>query len=396
VVLLPWSTLLNFLYIIKNEDENLQSEKKLGTVKAFLVLDNGDIYEGSSFGYEGAEVGEVVFNTSMAGYQEILTDPSYCKQIVTLTYPMVGNYGICSEDMESDKIQVSGLIAKEYVPIPSNFRSQETLSAFLIRHKIPAIEGIDTRKLTRFIRNHGAPNGGIFIAEQYSPEFLEKVKSFPGIQGLGLADVVTTTERYNFGTHSDKKLRVAVYDFGVKTNILRKLDEAGFAVTVFPAKFPAEEILAENFDAYFLSNGPGDPEPLDYAIDATKKIMATNKPMFGICLGHQIMGLALGKKTTKLKFGHRGGNQPVINTKTKKVEITSQNHGFAVVEEENSPETSHLNLNDNTNEGMRLSERPFMSVQYHPESSPGPHDAEYLFQEFYTMAIEYKAKGSNT
>lgn len=361
-------------------------------MKAFLVLENGDIYEGSSFGYEGEEVGEIVFNTSLAGYQEILTDPSYCKQIVTLTYPMIGNYGISPEDMESDRVQVSGLIVKEYVPVPSNFRSTESLADFLIRHKIPGIQGIDTRKLTRFIRTNGSPNGGIFFGEKYSPEFLEKVKAFPGIKGLGLAHVVTTSKRYDYGSHSGKKLKVAVYDFGVKTNILRKLDEVGFAVTVFPAKHPVEEILSENYDAYFLSNGPGDPEPLDYAIASTKKIMETGKPLFGICLGHQIMGLAMGKKTTKLKFGHRGGNQPVINTRTKKVEITSQNHGFAVVEEGNSPETSHLNLNDLTNEGMKFSGKPFMSVQYHPESSPGPHDAEYLFQEFFDMAMNFKGK----
>jgi len=357
-------------------------------MKAFLVLENGDIYEGISFGYEVEGVGEVVFNTSISGYQEILTDPSYCKQIVTLTYPMIGNYGICPEDMESDKIQVTGLIVKEYVPIPSNFRSKETLSEFLIRHKVPAIQGIDTRKLTLFIRNKGAPNGGIFFGEKYSDEFLEKVRAFKGIKGLGLAHEVTTQERYDFGTKEGKKFKLAVYDYGVKRNILRKLDEVGFAVSVFPAKYPVEKILAEDFHAYFLSNGPGDPEPLDYAIESTKKLMETKKPIFGICLGHQIMGLAMGKKTTKLKFGHRGGNQPVINLKTKKVEITAQNHGFAVVEE-NSPETSHLNLNDFTNEGIKVFDKPFMSVQYHPESSPGPHDAEYLFQEFFNLVESF-------
>ncbi|MDX1958445.1 MAG: glutamine-hydrolyzing carbamoyl-phosphate synthase small subunit [Leptospiraceae bacterium] len=360
-------------------------------MKGFLVLDNGDIFEGISFGYEGEEVGEVVFNTSMAGYQEILTDPSYCKQIVTLTYPMIGNYGINPEDMESSKIQVSGLIVKEYVPIPSNFRSTETLSNFLKRFKIPAIQGIDTRKLTRQIRTYGAPNGGIFIADKYSPEFLDKVKKFPGIDGLDLAKVVTTKERYEFG-EKNKPFRVAVYDFGIKTNILRLLNDSGFAVSVFPAEYPAEKVLAENFDGYFLSNGPGDPDVVHYGIDAAKKIIASNKPLFGICLGHQIIGLAMGKKTTKLKFGHRGGNQPVINLLTKKVEITSQNHGFAVVDDEknNDIQTTHLNLNDKTNEGFYSKNGLVMSVQYHPESSPGPHDSQYLFQDFFELVKKSK------
>lgn len=360
-------------------------------MKGFLVLENGLVFEGESFGYEGNGTGEVVFNTSLAGYQEILTDPSYCRQIVTLTYPMAGNYGINPEDMESEKIQVSGLLVKEYVPIPSNYRSKESLSDFLKRFKIPAIQGIDTRKLTRLIRNEGSPNGGIFIAEKYSPSFLEEVKKFPGLKGLDLAHVVTTEKRYEFGSKENKPLRVAVYDFGVKTNILRKLNDAGFAVSVFPAKYEADKILSENFDAYFLSNGPGDPEPLAYAIENTKKIISSGKPLFGICLGHQIIGLAMGKKTTKLKFGHRGGNQPVLNKKTGKVEITSQNHGFAVIDDHSAdmPET-HINLNDDTNEGIASSKQPIMAVQYHPESSPGPHDAEYLFDEFFEMARKSK------
>jgi carbamoyl-phosphate synthase small subunit len=328
----------------------------------------------------------------MAGYQEILTDPSYCKQIVTLTYPMIGNYGICKEDMESSKIQVSGLIVKEYVPVPSNFRSTETLASFLIRHKIPAIQGIDTRELTRFIRTNGAPNGGIFIAEKYSDEFLKKVKEFPGIQGMDLARVVSTKERYEFGSKENKQYKVAVYDYGVKTNILECLNKVGFAVTVFPAEFPVEKILEEKFDGYFLSNGPGDPEPVDYAIRAVKKIIEQKKPLFGICLGHQIIGLALGRKTAKLKFGHRGGNQPVKNTKTGKVEITSQNHGFAVIGEDSSGEPiTHINLNDDTIEGIQSSSLPIMAVQYHPESSPGPHDAEYLFQDFFEMVKKSKS-----
>jgi carbamoyl-phosphate synthase small subunit len=359
-------------------------------MKAFLVLENGDVYEGESFGYESEEVGEIVFNTSMAGYQEILTDPSYKKQIVTLTYPMIGNYGINPDDMESDKIQASGLIVKEYVSLPSNFRSKESLSDFLIRYKIPAISGIDTRKLTRFIRSNGSPNGGLFVANNYSNSFLEKIKSFSGITGLDLAKEVSTKSSYEFGEKTGKQFSVAVYDYGVKTNILRKLNEAGFSVKVFPATTPVETLFEENFSAYFLSNGPGDPEPLQYAIENAKKIIEKKLPLFGICLGHQIIGLATGKKTTKLKFGHRGGNQPVINLQTRKVEITSQNHGFAVVEGETiSKETTHLNLNDNTNEGLGSNTAPLMSVQYHPESSPGPHDAEYLFIDFFNMVKKH-------
>ena len=364
-------------------------------MKAFLVLDNGEVYEGESFGYEKEEVGEVVFNTSLSGYQEILTDPSYCKQIVTLTYPMAGNYGINPEDMESSRIQVSGLIVKEYVPIPSNFRSVESLSDFLINYKVPAIQGIDTRKLTRFIRTNGAPNGGIFFGNSYSDSFLAKVKKFPGLKGMDLTGVVTTTARYDFGNHFGKNFKVAVYDFGVKLNILRKLDEAGFAVTVVPAKFPVANLFEEKFDSFFLSNGPGDPEPLRYATETTQSIMEKKIPLFGICLGHQIIGLAMGKKTFKLKFGHRGGNQPVRNEMTGKVEITSQNHGFAVENNSSSDQpVTHINLNDNTMEGLKSISLPLMSVQYHPESSPGPHDAEYLFRDFFEMVKSHKKNES--
>lgn len=357
-------------------------------MKAFLVIENGDIYEGESFGYETSEVGEVVFNTSMAGYQEILTDPSYSKQIVTLTYPMIGNYGISTVDMESEKIQASGLIVKEYVDYPSNFQSEETLSSFLKRQKIPAIQGIDTRKLTRFIRNEGAPRGGLFIADKYDPSFLEQIQQFPGLKGMDLAQVVSTKTRYQFGNHSANKPKLAVYDFGVKTNILRKLDEAGFSVHVLPAKFPIQDALVEDFAGFFLSNGPGDPEPLDYAIQTAQEIIQSGKPIFGICLGHQIIGQAMGRKTDKLKFGHRGGNQPVQNTKTGKVEITSQNHGFTVLgEDEATTPISHINLNDSTIEGIEAKGKPIISVQYHPESSPGPHDADYIFHDFYNMVV---------
>ncbi|EPG67545.1 glutamine-hydrolyzing carbamoyl-phosphate synthase small subunit [Leptospira wolffii] len=355
-------------------------------MKAFLVLENGDVYEGESFGYETHSVGEIVFNTSMAGYQEILTDPSYANQIVTLTYPMIGNYGIHPENMESGKIQASGMIVKEYVDRPSNFKAEKTLSQFLKEYKIPGIQGIDTRKLTRFIRTNGSPNGGIFVANEYSESFLQEVRKFPGIADADLAKVVTTEKKYSFGTNAGKKYKLAVYDYGVKTNILRLLDAAGFAVTVYPAQTPASEIMKDGVDAFFLSNGPGDPAACTYAIDSTKAILEKNYPLFGICLGHQIIGLTLGKKTEKMKFGHRGGNQPVKNLETGKVEITSQNHGFAVVAESSEKEPiSFLNLNDDTVEGILKSGYPLLSVQYHPESSPGPNDSRYLFQKFYDL-----------
>ncbi|PJZ68720.1 carbamoyl phosphate synthase small subunit [Leptospira perolatii] len=360
-------------------------------MKAYLVLENGDVYEGESFGYETQSVGEIVFNTSLAGYQEILTDPSYANQIVTLTYPMIGNYGIHPDNMESAKIQASGLIVKEYVDRPSNFKAEKTLSQFLKEYKIPAIQGLDTRKLTRFIRTNGAPNGGIFVANEYSPKFLEEVKKFPGIANADLAKVVTTGKKYQFGSHSGKKYKLAVYDYGVKTNILRLLDSAGFAVTVYPAQTPAPEIMKEGVDAFFLSNGPGDPAACTYAIDSTKSILEKGYPLFGICLGHQIIGLTLGKKTEKMKFGHRGGNQPVMNMETRHVEITSQNHGFAVIADDTDSEPiSFLNLNDHTVEGILKSGYPMLSVQYHPESSPGPNDSRYLFEKFYRMVDSHK------
>ncbi len=362
-------------------------------MKAFLVLENGDVYEGESFGYETGSVGEIVFNTSMAGYQEILTDPSYANQIITLTYPMIGNYGIHPDNMESDKIQASGMIVKEYVDRPSNFKSQITLSQFLKQYKIPGIQGIDTRKLTRFIRSNGAPNGGIFVANEYSNSFLEEVKKFPGIADADLAKIVSTDKKYDFGTRTGKKYKLAVYDYGVKTNILRLLDAVGFAVTVYPAQTPAPEIMKDGIDAFFLSNGPGDPAACTYAIDSTKSILENNYPLFGICLGHQIIGLTLGKKTEKMKFGHRGGNQPVKSLETGKVEITSQNHGFAVVADTNEKEPiSFINLNDDTVEGILKSGYPLLSVQYHPESSPGPNDSRYLFQKFYDLVDSEKNK----
>lgn len=357
---------------------------------AILVLENGSVYSGSSFGSEVDSCGEVCFNTSMTGYQEILTDPSYYRQLVTLTYPMIGNYGIDREVSESDGIKAAGLLVKEYVPRPSNFTSRMTLADFLQEYDIPGMEGLDTRKLVLEIRNSGAMRGGIFMADGYRPEMLEKVLAEPPMQGRDLASLVTTRERYVFGEQNGKKYRVAVLDFGVKTNILRLLDRAGFAVEVLPATTSFEELRKGGFDCYFLSNGPGDPEPLHYAVETVRKIMEDGRPLFGICLGHQLIGLAGGYSTYKLKFGHRGGNQPVQNLATGRVEISSQNHGFAVsVPAGETSEISHINLNDRTVEGFLLKDRPIMCIQYHPEACPGPHDSAHLFRDYYRMVDEF-------
>ncbi len=356
------------------------------------MLENGSTYRAFSFGPSIESIGEVCFNTSMTGYQEILTDPSYCRQIVTMTYPMMGNYGIDPEVNESRKIFASGLIVKEYVPYPSNFTSKMSLGEFLEQHGKPGIEGLDTRKLVLEIREQGAMRGGIFMTGEYTPELLERVKAEPGMAGRDLASEVTTSEKYSFGDAANKKYRVAVMDFGVKTNILRLLDAAGFAVDVYPAKTPASDILSGNYDGFFLSNGPGDPEPLDYAVAAAKELMGSGKPLFGICLGHQIIALASGRSSYKLKFGHRGGNQPVKNFESGRVEITSQNHGFAIHnEKKEGVELSHLNLNDETVAGFRDEDNYVMCVQYHPEASPGPHDSEYLFQDFYKMVERHQS-----
>ena len=356
---------------------------------ALLILENGSIYKGFSFGYEINNIGEVCFNTSMSGYQEILTDPSYYRQIVTLTYPMIGNYGIDPDVSESDKIHVAGLVVKEYVPNPSNFTSCMSLAEFLRLNQVPGIQGLDTRKLVREIRSVGAMRGGIFMESEYKPEMMEQIKSMSPMKGSDLATSVSTPEKYIFGEHGDKKYRVAVIDFGVKTNILRMLDKAGFAVEVFPAKTPATELLSENFDCFFLSNGPGDPEPLQYAVETVKVLMESKKPIFGICLGHQLIGLAGGGTSYKLKFGHRGGNQPVKNLISGRVEITSQNHGFAIEKSGGNAKLSHISLNDETVEGFLDEAGHIMCVQYHPEACPGPHDAAYLFDEFYNMVERY-------
>lgn len=365
--------------------------------KAVLVLKDGRTFYGYNFGAEGETAGEVVFTTSMCGYQEILTDPSYDKQIVTMTYTQIGNYGFNEEDMESRKPFVAGFVVKEYQEYPSNFRSKGALEEFLKKYGIVGIEGIDTRALTAHLREKGAMNGIISTEEFDVKKLLDKLEKVPSMVGLDLVHNVTTETPYYWNqglwelgkgyiTKDDGKYFVVAYDYGVKYNILRNLINAGFRVLVVPADFPAEEVLKLNPDGVFLSNGPGDPEPVKYAIENVKKLI-TKKPIFGICLGHQILGLALGGKTFKLKFGHRGGNQPVKDLTTGKVEVTSQNHGFAVDIDSlgGKAEVTHINLNDNTVEGLRHREYPIFSVQYHPEASPGPHDASYLFKRFYDL-----------
>lgn len=365
--------------------------------KAVLLLKDGRFFSGYNFGAEGETGGEVVFTTSMCGYQEILTDPSYDKQIVTMTYTQIGNYGFNEEDMESRKPFVAGFVVKEYQEYPSNYRSKGSLEEFLKRYNIVGIEGIDTRALTAHLREKGAMNGIISTVEFDKKKLMEKLEQVPSMVGLDLVRYVSTDQPYQWNQglwtlekgyieKDDGKYFIVAYDYGVKFNILRNLVSAGFRVLVVPADFPAEEVLKLNPDGVFLSNGPGDPEPVKYAIENVKKLI-TKKPIFGICLGHQILGLALGGKTFKLKFGHRGGNQPVKDLTTGKVEVTSQNHGFAVDIDSlgGRAEVTHINLNDNTVEGLRHREYPIFSVQYHPEASPGPHDASYLFKRFYDL-----------
>lgn len=361
---------------------------------ARIALEDGTILKGKSFGAEVDTIGEIVFNTSMMGYQEILTDPSYKYQIVTMTYPLIGNYGINDEDFESSKIQASGIIVKEYSKYYSNRRANKSLSEFLKEHNIPGIEGVDTRYITRLTRTKGSMLGAICFDNSISDEeLLNKVKSSPKMAGLDLAKDVTTKDKYVFNEKDNSKFNVFAYDFGVKTNILRLLAENGCKVTVVPASYPAEDIIKENPDGVFLSNGPGDPEPVKYGIENIKKILSAKIPTFGICLGHQLLGIALGGKTSKLKFGHRGGNQPVKELKTGKVEITSQNHGFNVDFNslpKDTVDVTHINLNDNTIEGIRCRNLPAFSVQYHPESNPGPHDSRYLFEDFTKLMQENK------
>jgi len=363
---------------------------------AYLALEDGLIFHGRSFGAEGERVGEVVFNTSLTGYQEILTDPSYCGQMVVMTYPLIGNYGVNEEDIESSKPWLEGFIVKENSRIASNFRKTASLSDYLKKHKIVAIDGIDTRKLVKHLRTHGAKMGIISTKDSNPASLIEKAQKAVKLEGRDLAKEVTCKREYEFkwegkewgfeNFKASNKFHVVAYDFGIKTNILRNLALVGCRVTVVPANTSAEKVMGLKPDGVFLSNGPGDPAAVAYAIEEIKKLL-DKKPIFGICLGHQLLGLALGGKTYKLKFGHHGGNQPVKDLKTGKVAITSQNHGFSV-DVDSIPgevELTHINLNDKTVEGMRHKQLPIFSVQYHPEAAPGPHDAEYLFKQFVEM-----------
>jgi carbamoyl-phosphate synthase small subunit len=369
---------------------------------AILALADGTVYVGNSIGAAGATVGEVVFNTSMTGYQEILTDPSYCQQIVTLTYPHIGNYGVNVEDVESDRVQAAGLIIKDLPQIASNFRLSQTLTAYLVDQGTVAISNIDTRQLTRQLRTQGAQNGCILalaVGEKVSSAAIERAvaaaKGAPSMSGLDLAKVVTSSAIYawtetewqlgqGYGQQADAKFHVVAFDFGVKKNILRMLAQRGCKVTVVPAQTSAAVAQALKPDGIFLSNGPGDPEPCDYAIAATQELIESGIPTFGICLGHQIMALASGAKTFKMKFGHHGANHPVKDLDSGRVSITSQNHGFAVDEKTlpTNMRPTHISLFDNTLQGLERTDKPAFCFQGHPEASPGPQDIGYLFDRF--------------
>ncbi|HML94564.1 MAG TPA: glutamine-hydrolyzing carbamoyl-phosphate synthase small subunit [Thermodesulfobacteriota bacterium] len=370
--------------------------------KAILVLEDGTVFEGRGFGAEGEAHGEVVFNTSMTGYQEILTDPSYNGQIVTMTYPEIGNYGVNPEDAESRRPFLKALVVREYWRDPSNWRSEDDLGSYMAKYGVVGIEGVDTRALTKLIRSEGAQKAAVSTIDTDPGSLLKKVRAARGIVGVDLVTEVSCESPYGWseGTGAwrpegegasagGRRFKVAAYDYGLKQNILRKLADLGCDVTVVPSRTPPHEVLAMDPDGIFLSNGPGDPAAVAYAVESVRTLIG-KKPVFGICLGHQILGLALGGKTYKLKFGHRGGNQPVKDLRTGKVEITSQNHGFAVDPGSlgDDVEITHVNLNDDTVEGLRHRAHPVFSVQYHPEASPGPHDSSYLFEEFVEMMKE--------
>jgi carbamoyl-phosphate synthase small subunit len=373
--------------------------------RALLALADGTVFPGFSIGAAGHTVGEVVFNTSLTGYQEILTDPSYCQQIVTLTYPHIGNYGISAEDVESRKVFAAGLIIKDLPLMASNFRSDMTLSQYLVKENCVGIAGLDTRALTRHLRTKGAQNGCILalaagqdISQATIDKAIAEAKAAPSMAGLDLAKVVSVSKGYGwtqtewqlgsgYGEQQAPKFHVVAYDFGVKFNILRMLSSRGCKVTVVPAQTSAKDVLAMKPDGVFLSNGPGDPEPCDYAIAATREIIEAGVPTFGICLGHQIMALASGAKTFKMKFGHHGANHPVKDLDNGRVSITSQNHGFAV-DEKTLPANlrpTHISLFDNTLQGLARTDKPAFCFQGHPEASPGPHDIAYLFDRFIAL-----------
>ncbi|MBI4376819.1 MAG: glutamine-hydrolyzing carbamoyl-phosphate synthase small subunit [Elusimicrobia bacterium] len=368
-------------------------------MSAALVLEDGSVFKGRSCGAEGEACGELVFNTSMTGYQEVLTDPSYKGQIVTMTYPQIGNYGITADDNESRKAHLSGFVVRELCRKPSNWQCVEPLDFFLRKHGIVAIENVDTRALTLRIREKGALRALISTTDLDAKSLQAKVKKVPSIAGLDLAKEVSCHDKYlwNEGYRDlGRPLHVVVYDFGVKFGILRCLASVGCRVTVLPAQTPASEALALKPDGILLSNGPGDPEPARYAVEAIKALLDKRIPLFGICLGHQLLGLALGGKTFKLKFGHHGANHPVSDLETGRVEITAQNHGFCVDIDSlpKSVRTTHINLNDKTSEGMAHQQLPVFSVQYHPEASAGPHDSRYLFTRFRELMIERKESPS--
>jgi len=371
------------------------------TPPALLALADGTVFRGTSAGAAGLASGEVVFNTALTGYQEILTDPSYCRQIVTLTHPHIGNTGANREDVESGKVFAAGLVVRDLSAAVWSWRAERSLSDFLVADKVVAIAGIDTRRLTRILREKGAQNGALLAGSDDADEALEAARAFPGLAGMDLARVVTTTRPYEwseggwrigggFGKGADVRFHVVAYDYGIKRNILRMLVERGCRVTVLPAQTAAAEALALKPDGVFLSNGPGDPEPCDYAIGAIREIIDTGIPTFGICLGHQLMGLASGAKTVKMRFGHHGANHPVKDLDSGTVVITSQNHGFAV-DPETLPgnlKTTHVSLFDGSLQGFARTDRPAFCFQGHPEASPGPHDIGYLFDRFAKLMQE--------
>lgn len=372
---------------------------------AILALEDGSIFKGTAIGADGESVGEVVFNTSMTGYQEILTDPSYCRQIVTLTYPHIGNYGTNDEDAECDRIWAAGLVIRDLPLVASNFRSQQALDEYLIERNVVGIADIDTRKLTRILREKGSLNGCVMAGDDIDEaRALELAKGFAGLKGMDLAKEVTTDKSYPWKEGSwqlgkghqevtDTPFKVVAYDYGVKRNILRMLADRGCDLTVVPAQTPASDVLAMNPDGIFLSNGPGDPEPCDYAIAAIKEFLETDIPVFGICLGHQLLALASGAKTLKMGHGHHGGNHPVQNLDDKTVLITAQNHGFAVSEDglPANLRVTHKSLFDGTTQGIHRTDKPAFSFQGHPEASPGPHDAAPLFDHFIELMQARKA-----